>query len=133
MEKQRERVILKKFLAQYYKAKKQQGVLQERLLRMRSEFDNKLALAEIEAKIKAQKHQAQKTAIQITEILEILPQGSVERTIMELRHLDCKTWAQIQRAVHLTSSPCYVQYNKGLDRLLGNSRVRAIIGLSKKQ
>lgn len=127
--KQAERKILKKFLARYYKAKKQQGVLQERLLRMQSEFDGEITPPEIEAKIKDQKRQAQKTAFQIVEILELLPQGSTERAIMELRHLDCKTWAQVQKAVYLTKSPCYEQYNKGLDMLLENSRVRAIIGL----
>lgn len=130
-QKHKERQKLKKFLAQYYKAKKQQGILQERFLRMQSEY-GETAPSEIEAKIKDQKQQAQKIAFQIMEILELLPQGSTERAIMELRHLDCKTWAQVQRAVYLTNSPCYDQYNKGLDMLLENSRVRTIIGLKIK-
>lgn len=127
-----ERQILKKFLARYYKAKKQQSILQERLIRMRSEFDNETKRSEIEARIKFQKQQAQKSIRQIIEILDILPQGAIERTIMELRHIDCKTWTQIQRTVFLTSSPCYERYNKGLDMLLAESKVRKIIGLSKK-
>lgn len=127
-----ERQILKKFLARYYKAKKQQSILQERLIRMRSEFDNETKHSEIEARIKSQKQQAQKSIRQIIEILDILPHGSTERTIMELRHIDCKTWTQIQRTVFLTSSPCYERYNKGLDMLLAESKVRKIIGLSKK-
>ncbi len=127
-----ERQVLKKFLTRYYKAKKQQGILQERLIRMQSEFGNSIKHSEIEAKIKAQKQQAQKSIHQIMEILDLLPQGSTERTIMELRHIDCKTWTQIQRAVCLTSSPCYERYNKGLDTLLTKSRVRDLTGLSNK-
>ncbi len=127
-----ERQVLKKFLTRYYKAKKQQGILQERLIRMQSEFGSGIKPSEIEAKIKAQKQQAQKSIHQIMEILDLLPQGSTERIIMELRHIDCKTWTQIQRAVFLTSSPCYERYNKGLDVLLAESKVRKIIGLSTK-
>ncbi len=128
-----ERQVLKKFLARYYKVKKQQAILQERLMRMRSEFGGDAKKSEIEAKIKAQKQQAQKSARQIMEVLELLPQGSTERTIMELRHIDCKTWTQIQRLVCLTSSPCYERYNKGLDTLLTKGRVRDLTGLSKKR
>lgn len=65
------------------------------------------------------------------EILDFLPQGSTERTIMELRHIDCKTWTQVQRAVFLTPSPCYERYNKGLDALLGIDKVRSMVGLPK--
>ena len=99
---------------------------------MRSEFGSGKKCAEIEAKIKAQKQQAHKSVAQIMEIIELLPQGSTERTVLELRHIDCRTWTQIQRAVYLTSSPCYERYNKGLDMLLVKNKVRKIIGLSKK-
>ena len=130
--KNKERQILKKYLARYYKAKKQQGILQERLVCLRSEFSSGTKYSDIEARIRSQKQQAHKSITQIMEIIELLPQGSTERTIMELRHIDCRTWTQIQRAVYLTSSPCYERYNKGLDMLLAKNKVRKIIGLSKK-
>lgn len=126
-----ERRILKKFLQRYYRAKKQQETLQERLQRMRLEFRDGEA-SEIEARLKKQKKEAKKYTLQIMEILDFLPQGSTERTIMELRHIDCKTWTQVQRAVFLTPSPCYERYNKGLDALLKIAKVRTMIGLSKK-
>ena len=125
-----ERRILKKFLQRYYRMRKQQETLQARLQRMRSEFrDNESS--EIEAKLRAQKREAKKSTLQIMEILDFLPQGSTERTIMELRHIDCKTWTQVQRAVFLTPSPCYERYNKGLDALLGIDKVRSMVGLPK--
>lgn len=126
-----ERRILKKFLQRYYRAKKQQEALQERLQRMRLEFRDGEA-SEIKARLKEQKKEAKKYTLQIMEILDFLPQGSTERTIMELRHIDCKTWTQVQRAVFLTPSPCYERYNKGLDALLKIAKVRTMIGLSKK-
>lgn len=99
-----ERRILKKFLQRYYRMRKQQETLQARLQRMCSEFrDNESS--EIEAKLRGQKREAKKSTIQIMEILDFLPQGSTERTIMELRHIDCKTWTQVQRAVFLTPLP----------------------------
>ena len=125
-----ERRILKKFLQRYYRMRKQQETLQARLQRMRSEFrDNEST--EIEAKLRTQKREAKKSTLQIMEILDFLPQGSTERTIMELRHIDCKTWTQVQRAVFLTPSPCYERYNKGLDALLGIDKVRSMVGLPK--
>ena len=125
-----ERRILKKFLQRYYRMRKQQETLQARLQRMRSEFrDNEST--EIEAKLRTQKREAKKSTLQILEILDFLPQGSTERTIMELRHIDCKTWTQVQRAVFLTPSPCYERYNKGLDALLGIDKVRSMVGLPK--
>lgn len=126
-----ERRTLKKFLSRYYRAKKQQETLQARIQRISGEFQGKNG-SEIEAKIKAQKKEAQKSTMQIIEILDFLPQGSTERTIMELRHIDCKTWTQVQRVVFLTPSPCYERYNKGLDTLLGIGKVRKIIGLPRK-
>ena len=125
-----ERRILKKFLQRYYRMRKQQETLQARLQRMRSEFrDNEST--EIEAKLRTQKREAKKSTLQIMEILDFLPQGSTERTIMELRHIDCKTWTQVQRAVFLTPSPCYERYNTGLDALLGIDKVRSMVGLPK--
>lgn len=125
-----ERRILKKFLQRYYRMRKQQETLQARLQRMRSEFrDNEST--EIEAKLRTPKREAKKSTLQIMEILDFLPQGSTERTIMELRHIDCKTWTQVQRAVFLTPSPCYERYNKGLDALLGIDKVRSMVGLPK--
>lgn len=128
-----ERRILKKFLQRYYRTRKQREILQARLQTMRQEFrDGAEKSSEIEAKIEAQKKEAQNSTLLIMEILDFLPQGSTERTIMEMRHIDCKTWTQVQRAVFLTASPCYERYNKGLDALLGNARVRSIIGLPQK-
>ena len=86
---------------------------------------------EIEAKIQRQTEAAEKSVLEIMELLERLPPDSTERTILELRHIDCKTWADISRTVYLTRTPCAKYYNRGLDALLGMSEVRQIIGLEE--
>ena len=123
-----ERRILKKFLQRYYRMRKQQETLQARLQRMRSEFrDNESS--EIEAKLRAQKREAKKSPLQIMEILAFLPQGSTERTIMELRHIDCKPWNEIMKQVHLSRSPCFMYYEKGLQRLLRYKKVQKSLAI----
>ena len=91
-----------------------------------------LSAPEIEAKIQRQTEAAEKSVLEIIEILELLPAESTERTILELRHIDCKTWEKIYKAVYLTRTPCFKYYNKGLDTLLGMNKVRRILGLEEK-
>ena len=62
---------------------------------------------------------------------DLLPEDATERTILELRHLDCKPWREINRTVYLTASPCFEYYNRGLDTLLSMEQVRKTLGLSQ--
>lgn len=87
---------------------------------------------EIEAKIQRQTEAAEKSVLEIMELLERLPPDSTERTILELRHIDCKNWADICDTVYLTRTPCAKYYNRGLDALLRMSKVRRTLGLEEK-
>lgn len=135
---QAERRILKKYLGRYYRARKQQAILQDRLQRLKREIhpeaegDDALSPSEIEARIQAQAEAVKKSVLEVMDIIAFLPPNSTERLIMELRHLDCKPWEKIQDTVYLTATPCYTHYNKALDTLLEKPEVRRIIGLSKK-
>lgn len=130
------RRILKRYLSRYFMAKKQSAALQKRL----QDFSNALSAtgeaspspSEIEARIQAQAKEAERSVLEIMDVLKFLPPNSTERIILELRHLDCKAWRDICKTVYLTASPCYAHYNKGLDLLLSEPEVRHIIGLQKK-
>jgi hypothetical protein len=124
-----ERRALKNYLARYYKAREKQVRLQTRLKRLQSELQNGCdgSLAEIEARITRQTIYEGKTVLEIMDIIDLLPADSTERTILELRHIDCKPWKEICKAVYLTRSPCYDHYNKALDKLLGHEEVQAAI------
>lgn len=146
-----ERYILKRYLSQYYRAKQRQRILEARLHEIRAEIQNPsigsasgdglptgshvssgaAALtfreAEIEDRIQQQKENEAAAILNIMDILDFLPPDSMEKNILELRHIDCKSWTAITRAVHLTRSPCNEYYNKGLDKLLTFKKVRAIL------
>ena len=132
-----ERRILRKYLARYYRARDKKSILQGRLKALRTDLQNKggfmppVSVQEIELKIQRQQETAEKSVLEIIEILELLPAESTERIILELRHIDCKTWDEISRTVYLTRTPCAKYYNRGLDALLGMSEVRHILGLEK--
>ena len=46
----------------------------------------------------------------------------MERTVVELRHIDCKGWEQIAREVYMSRSAVFNYYNAALDLLLGYKR-----------
>lgn len=141
------RRLLKRYLSQYYRATQKREVLEKRLLKLQAEFrclkmtppvsvsgcfpkkgEGGTALevrtGDIESRIKHQIEAQRKTVEEVIDVIEYLPEESTERDILELRHIDCKTWSEICRLVHLTRSPCFEYYNRGLDRLLSFKKVR---------
>lgn len=121
-----ERRVLKKYLTRFFRAKEKQKTLQQRAAAIRADLGEASAL---EARVQAQAKAAERSALEIMDILDLLPEDAAERTILELRHLDCKPWREINRTVYLTASPCFEYYNKGLDTLLSMEQVRQILGL----
>ena len=121
-----ERRVLKKYLTRFFRAKEKQKTLQQRAAAIRADIGEASAL---EARVKAQAKAAERSALEIMDILDLLPEDATERTILELRHLDCKPWRKINRAVYLTASPCFEYYNRGLDTLLSMEQVRKTLGL----
>lgn len=131
-----ERQVLKKYLTRYYRAKDKRSILQGRLRAIKRDLDKggfmpPVSVQRIEAKIQQQTEAAENSVLEIMELLERLPADSTERTILELRHIDCKTWEKIYKAAYLTRTPCFRYYNRGLDTLLGMNEVRRKLGLEE--
>lgn len=123
-----ERRVLKKYLTRFFRAKEKQKTLQRRAEAIRADLGEASAL---EARVQAQAKAAERSALEIMDILDLLPEDAIERTILELRHLDCKPWREINRTVYLTASPCFEYYNRGLDTLLSMEQVRKTLGLAQ--
>lgn len=145
------RIILKRYLGQYHRAKNKQRVLQNRLREIQAELkhpgvssapldgvgaENRVSMgaaalvfreAEIVERIQRQVELEATAVTNIMDILDFLPADSTEKFILELRHIDCKPWSEIARTVHLTRSPCNEYYNRGLDKLLTFKKVRSIL------
>lgn len=150
------RRLLKRYLSQYYRATEKQGTLKRRLADLQAELRNPgisastftvqrrkkgrpsdgaaalaLKISEIENRIRDQLWTEAQSVGDILDILDLLPPDSTEKEVLELRHIDCKSWTQIQRIVHLTRSPCFEYYNKGLDQLLATDRVKRTLEIFK--
>lgn len=146
------RRLLRRYLSQYYRAKEKQKALRQRLAELQAELKNPgvntppldgirtkssrtssgaasliFKVGDIEDRIQRQIEVQARSITDIMDVLEFLPAESTERDILEYRHIDCKPWNEIMDLVHLTRSPCFEHYNKGLDRLLTYKKVRATL------
>lgn len=146
-----QRQLLKRFLSQYYRAKDRQATLRARLASLQAELKYPgvkvppldgipgktgvssgaasltLKIADIEDRIQKQTEIEAKSVIAIMDVIEFLPADTIERDILEFRHIDCKPWDKIMDCVHLSRSPCFEYYNKALDKLLTYKKVRRIL------
>lgn len=147
----KQRNLLKRFLSQHYRAKDRQAALRARLASLQAELRHPdvkvpprdgipgktgvnsgaasltLKISDIEERIRKQIDIEASSVIAIMDVIELLPAGSIERNILELRHIDCKPWDKIMNCVHLSRSPCFEYYKKALDKLLTYKKVIAIL------
>ena len=147
-----ERRLLRRYLSQYFRAKEKQEALRTRLAELKAELNDPgvktpplgsapvkrgkhsdgaasliFKIGDIEDRIQKQIEVQIKSVSDIMDVLDFLPAESTERDILEYRHIDCKGWNEICDLVHLTRSPCFEHYNKGLDKLLTYKKVRATL------
>lgn len=152
-----QRQLLKRFLSQYYRAKDRQATLRARLASLQAELRHPgvkvpppdgvpsktgvsngaasltLKIADIEDRIQKQIEIEARSVIAIMDVIEFLPADTIERDILEFRHIDCKPWDKIMDCVHLSRSPCFEYYNKALDKLLTYKKVRRILSDYKER
>lgn len=84
-------------------------------------------LAEIEERIEDQREAMGKAVLQVMDLIDLLPQNSMERTVVELRHIDCKKWEQICKEIHMSRSRTNDYYNAALDIILANKRAQILV------
>lgn len=84
-------------------------------------------LAEVEERIEDQREAMGRAVIQVMDLIDLLPESSMERTVVELRHIDCKKWERISQEVHMSRSRVNDYYNAALDIILANKRARKLV------
>lgn len=143
---------VKAYLQQYHIAKRKKRILEERHRKLSSELrapspgsafhavpasknsdpDGAVSIvfriAEVEDRIEGQREEMTKAVLHVMDLIDLLPQGSMERTVVELRHIDSKGWEQIAREVYMSRSRVFDYYNAALDKLLEYSRARKLVG-----
>lgn len=142
------KVTLKKYLGQYYRAKIKRKQLEIRLKNFREEMagtqgvkyspvpggqggsqisstENAVMRAmEIEERIVKQQAQVQKAMLAVMGFMDFLPIDSVERSVLEYRHIDCLPWKFIIARMSYSKASCHNYYNAGIDMLLGYVKVQ---------
>lgn len=156
-EKNEDRVLLKEYLNQYYSGRIKRAQLERRLKNIRAEMaapiggygyspvnyggTNKVKpgaasfvyrMSEIETRIEEQKSRVEKALLKIMDIMDFLEESSMERMVLELRFIDCKSWTTIEKEMHLSRSSLFSYQDKGLDKLLTYKKVRQILKEYKK-
>ena len=79
-------------------------------------------LSEVEERIEAQRIAMGRAVTMVMDLIDLLPENSMERTVVELRHIDCKKWERICKEVHMSRSRVNVYYNAALDIILSLPR-----------
>lgn len=92
-----------------------------------------IRLDEIDTRIREQITKATKLLSKIMDIIEYLPESSVERSIIEHKYIDRMGWEAICRVEILSRTPAIQHWRKGLYKLLEFKRVKAILKAYKKE
>ncbi len=150
--KKEDKELLKEYLNQYYICRMKRMQLEKRLKIIREEMDtpiggyeyspvnyggtNKVCsgaasfvyrMSEIETRIEHQKARVEKALLKVMDIMDFLQENSTERMVLELRFIDCKPWANIEKEMHLSRRSLFAYQNRALEKLLGFKKVRAVM------
>ena len=157
MSEQNEEVkILKWILGQAYRANRRKAQLDRRLEMIRAECDSPMRavsydftpgskgqvsegasgivikMSEIEERITEQKKNVDKAIIRTMDIIDYLPEETLEREICELRHIDMMPWKDIQKETSMSRSQCFKRHKSAIGMLLERERVRKMVEDSRE-
>lgn len=82
---------------------------------------------EIEDEIENQKKIIAETMLDVMKITDFLPRNSIERTVVEYRHIDCLNWKQICRETNYSRTTATEHYNAGIEQLLEYKKIQKVI------
>ena len=143
-------ILLNKYLSQYKCCIERKRSLERRRADIIREFDNPLSgisydgmprsggegvgcaalsfrLDEIDTRIKEQMNKSVKILAEIMDVIEFLPENSMERAIIEHRYIDRMDWSKICRTEHISRTPATRYWRKGLYDLLEFKKVQQIV------
>lgn len=84
-------------------------------------------ISEVEDRIEEQREEMGKAVLNVMDLIDVLPANSTERTVVEMRHIDCRGWDKIAEALYMSRSNVFNYYNAALDKILENKRNRKLL------
>lgn len=90
-------------------------------------------LDEINIRIREQMNKSVKVLAEILDVIDFLPENSMERSIVEHKYIDRMSWSQICRTENISRTPATRYWRKGLYELLEFKKVGQIITEYSKQ
>lgn len=117
---------VKSFLQVYTIGRERRQILRERLLRLVGElrvttpgpFEAGCSIAMIENRLNDQMRNVAVLMLKVLDLIDLLPLDSLERKIVEMRHLDGMDWKEITRQLYLSRSYVLSRYSKALGMML---------------
>lgn len=82
---------------------------------------------EIEAMWVTEQRETEASMLRALDLMTLLPPGSAEREIVELRHIHGLQWKEIAASLFLARSNIFRHYNAALDMLARHERVSEIM------
>ena len=151
-----EALLLDRYLGQYKRCIRRKRALEHRRDEIIREFDYPLGsvnydgmphgngegvgcaalsyrLDEINTRIKEQLDKSTKVLASIMDVIEFLPENSMERSIFEHRYIDRMSWERICNEVHLSRTPATKHWKKGLYELLEFKKIQQIVSEYDKE
>lgn len=147
-----DREAVKQYLQQYHVAKTKKTILENRRRALSEELRSPasarpfgmatagknttqdktvsvvIRISEVEERIEKQREEMAKAVLNVMDIIDLLPANSVERSIVEMRHIDGMTWERIADAVPMARSNVINHYNDALETLLTYKRTEKLVG-----
>lgn len=142
--------LLNQYLSQYRHCIGKKRVLENRRKEILREFDNPLGplkldgmprgsnagmgcaavsfrLDEIDTRIKEQINISAKILTDIMNVIDFLPENSIERSIIENRYIDRYGWERVCRENFISRTSAIRIWKRGIYRLLGFKKVKNVL------
>ena len=148
---EKQRNLLKQYLGQYYNARAKKKHLEARLRIFREDMvstkgmqyspvprsrtnnvgqgpaTSVIRAMEIEERIESQKAEMAAAMLNVMKIMDFLPVDSMERIVLEYRHIDCLRWKQVSKEANYSVRACRNRYDAGIYKLLTYKKVLKIL------
>ncbi len=131
---------VKSFLQMYTIGKERRKILEDRRQRIMGELrttppgplDTGSDLANIEDRLIAQHRDMAVFMLKVLDLIDLLPLGSLERRIVELRHIDGMDWKGIISTLYLSRSYVMSRYSRALEMLLSHETACEMVAAWKR-